>query len=328
MLKKLKIDSFVLAIIISIIIAYFLPQLGASDSPVNLNQVSSIGISLIFFFYGLSLDNQAIKNGLKNWKLHVSVQASTFLLFPLIIMVFYPLVKDSSYELIWLSFLFMAALPSTVSSSVVMVSMAKGNLPAAIFNASISGILGIIFTPLWLMPFAEKSSVEFDFSAIYSQLVTEIVIPLALGLLLRRFLAQLAGKYKRQLDIFDKFVILLIIYKSFVQSFEDNIFSQLKLLDMIIMVSIVLVLFFLIYGITGWISKVFKFNHADQITNQYCGTKKSLVHGAVFSEALFGQTKIVGILLLPLMFYHAFQIFIISIFASKEGRKQREKSVE
>src|SRR5690625_2164792 len=216
MLKILNKNSFIIAIIISIAIAYFLPQVGADGSPVNLNLINSIGISLIFFFYGVSLDNQAIKNGLKNWKLHVSVQASTFLLFPLLIMVFYPLVKDSSYELIWLSFLFMAALPSTVSSSVVMVSMEKENFPAAIFNASISGILGIIFTPLWLMPFAEKSSVEFDFSAIYSQLVTEIVIPLALGLLLRRFLAQLAGKYKRQLDIFDKFVILLIIYKSFV----------------------------------------------------------------------------------------------------------------
>src|SRR5699024_3519383 len=142
--------------------------------------------------------------------------------------------------------LFMAALPSTVSSSVVMVSMAKGNLPAAIFNASISGILGIIFTPLWLMPFAEKSSVEFDFSAIYSQLITEIVIPLTLGLLLRRFLSNLAGKYKRQLDLFDKFVILLIIYKSFVQSFEDKIFSQLKLLDMLVMIVVVLILFFLI----------------------------------------------------------------------------------
>lgn len=325
MLKKLKIDSFVVAIIISIVIAYFLPQLGASDSPVDLDRFSSIGIALIFFFYGISLENSAIKNGLKNWKLHLSVQSTTFLIFPLIVMIFYPLIKDTSYQLMWLSFLFMAALPSTVSSSVVMVSMAKGNLTAAIFNASISGILGILFTPLWLMPFAEQSNVEFDFTAIYAQLITEIIIPLTLGLLLRRFLANWAAKYKKQLDLFDKFIILIIIYKSFVHSFEDKIFSQLNLLDMLIMVGIVLVLFFFIYWLTGKISRLLNFNHADTITNKYCGTKKSLVHGAVFSEALFGQTKIVGILLLPLMFYHAFQIFIISIYASKEGRRAEEK---
>ncbi|GAL78303.1 sodium/bile acid symporter family [Algibacter lectus] len=49
--------------------------------------------------------------------------------------------------------LFLAALPSTVSSSVVMVSMAKGNIPAAIFNASISGIIGVALTPLWMGAF-------------------------------------------------------------------------------------------------------------------------------------------------------------------------------
>ncbi len=324
MLKKIKIDSFVIAIVISILLAYLFPQLGDSNSPVPMNLISSLGISFIFFFYGLSLSSQALREGLKNWKLHVSVQASTFLLFPLIILPFFPLVKDTSYEILWLAFLFMAALPSTVSSSVVMVSMAKGNLPGAIFNASISGIIGIILTPLWLLPFIKQTDVAFDFSSIYLQLVTEIVIPLALGLLLRKFMGAWALKHKRTLNKFDKFIILLIIYKSFVQSFEDRIFSSVSLLEMGVMVALVLVLFVVIYFTTGWIGKVLKFNHADQITNQFCGTKKSLVHGTVFSEALFGQTNIVGIILLPLMFYHALQILVISVIATRKGKEQME----
>src|SRR5690625_7935777 len=82
-----------------------------------MNTISSLGISLIFFFYGLSLSTEAIKNGLKNWRLHVVVQGSTFLLFPLLVLIFYPFVKDTSQKLLWLAFLFMAALPSTVSRS-------------------------------------------------------------------------------------------------------------------------------------------------------------------------------------------------------------------
>lgn len=321
MLKKLKIDSFVIAIIISIVIAYFLPQLGASDSPIPMNQISSLGISFIFFFYGLSLNSEAIKNGLKNWKLHLSVQSSTFILFPLLILPFFPLFKDTSYEILWLAFLFMAALPSTVSSSVVLVSMAKGNLPAAIFNASISGIIGIIITPLWMMPFIKQTDIAFNFSSIYLQLITEIVVPLILGLLLRKYLGNWAQKHKRQLNLFDKFVILLIIYKSFVQSFEDEIFSSVSILEMGVMIILVLLLFFIVYSLTGWFGKLLKFNHADRITYQFCGTKKSLVHGTVFSEALFGQTSIIGIILLPLMFYHAFQILIISVIATKKGKE-------
>lgn len=321
MLKRLRIDPFVLAIIISIFIAYIFPQAGASDSPLPMDTISSLGISFIFFFYGLSLSTEAIKNGLKNWRLHVVVQGSTFLLFPLLVVVFYPLVKDTSRELLWLSFLFMAALPSTVSSSVVMVSIAKGNLPAAIFNASISGIIGIILTPLWMMPFIQHVDASSDFTSIYMQLITEIVVPLALGLSLRKFLGQWARSNRRTLDLFDKFIILLIIYKSFVHAFEDKIFSLLSFTDMMIMVVLVLVLFYLVYYLTGWIGQILKFNHADRITNQYCSTKKSLVHGTVFSDALFGQTSIVGILLLPLMFYHAIQILIISIHATKVGKE-------
>lgn len=324
---KIKIDKFVLAIVVSVVIAYFFPQLGASDSPVPMNTISSIGISLIFFFYGLSMSTQAIKTGLKNWRLHVVVQSSTFLLFPLVILIFYPFVKGSEYELTWLSFLFLAALPSTVSSSVVMVSMAKGNLPAAIFNASISGILGIIFTPLWMMPFAQQTDIVFDFTSIYLQLITEIVVPLILGLLLRRFWSEWAHRQKRKLDLFDKFVILLIIYKSFVHSFEDKIFSNLNIWDMTIMVVLTLILFFVIYSLTGWFGRILNFNRADQITNQFCGTKKSLVHGTVFSEALFGQTGIIGILILPLMFYHAFQILIVSVIAGRIGKKRVEISL-
>ena len=329
MLKNFKIDSFVIAIVISIVIAYLLPQMGASDSPVPMNMISSLGISFIFFFYGLNLSTAAIKNGLKNWRLHIVVQSSTFILFPILILPFFPLMKDTSYELIWIGFMFLAALPSTVSSSVVMVSMAKGNLPAAIFNASISGILGILITPLWMLPFITQTDVPFDFSSIYLKLIMEIVIPLSLGLLLRKYLGAWAGRHKKQLNKFDRFIILLIIYKSFVHSFEEDIFSSISISTMAIMVALVLLLFYIVYSITGWLGRIFKFNRADRITNQFCGTKKSLVHGTVFSEALFGQTAIIGILILPLMFYHAFQILIISIIAAKKGKQElTEEEVE
>lgn len=321
-MKKINIDSFVIAILISVVVAYIFPWPGSSGSPIPMNTISSIGISLIFFFYGLSLNTEALKDGLSNWRLHLVVQGSTFFIFPLLVLPFYPIFKGTSHELMWLAFLFMAALPSTVSSSVVLVSMAGGNLPAAIFNASISGILGILFTPLWMTPFIQASDISYDFTAIYMQLFTEIVIPLALGLLLRRRWGDLAMKYKRQLDNFDKFIILLIVYKSFVQSFEDQIFTSISFLNMIVLIILVLIIFFIMFHLTGWIGRMLKFNREDSITNQFCGTKKSLVHGTVFSDALFGQTSIVGILLLPLMFYHAFQILIISIYATRMGKEK------
>lgn len=320
---KFKLDKFVLAIITVVILAYFFPDLAKEDSPINLGRIGSIGISFIFFFYGLKLSPKEIASGLKNWRLHVLIQASTFLLFPLLVLPFKPLISAEN-ETLWLAFLFLAALPSTVSSSVVMVSIAKGNIPAAIFNASISGLIGIVVTPLWIGLFQNQSNSDYDLGQIYLKLLTEILLPVFLGLILHRFLGKFAKKNSKYLTLFDKSVILLIIYKSFSESFLGKIFESVNFMDLILIFCLVITIFIIVYLTIGKISKWLGFSKEDQITAKFCGTKKSLVHGTVFSDILFQHTSAIGILLLPLMLFHAIQIFIISIIANKLSRHSIE----
>lgn len=325
LLSKIKLDRFVLAIILVVVLAYFFPGLGSKESKVPLDTISSVGISLIFFFYGLKLSPEKIKTGLKNWKLHILVQVSVFLFFPLLILAFYPALGSSETENIWLAFLFMAALPSTVSSSVVMVSLAKGNVPAAIFNASISGLIGIVVTPLWLGIFLEEKAGDFSLIDVYVKLLMEILLPVILGLFLNRYLGKYAARYSSYLTLFDKSVILLIIYKSFVHSFEDKVFISVDFKDLVLIYVAVLAIFSLMYFMIGFIAKKLGFNREDKITAQFCGTKKSLVHGTVFSKILFPASMPTGIILLPLMLFHASQILIISILATRLGNGLKKK---
>ncbi len=317
----MKLDKFVLAIICTIIIAYFVPQFGLETSVIPLEIISSIGISLIFFFYGLKLNGEKLKEGLKNWKLHVLIQLSTFLLFPLLVLLFYPFIQSEEASLLWLAVFFMAALPSTVSSSVVMVSMAKGNIPSAIFNASISGIIGIAVTPLLVGFFTNNTSVNFDYSSVYLKLIIEIILPVVLGISLQRFFGKYAYTYSKQLSTFDKSVILLIIYKSFAKSFHQKIFSTVSVFDFMVLFTVVIALFFTVYYLIGYVSKKLDFSLEDRIAAQFCGTKKSLVHGTVFSKVLFGTSAVAGFMLLPIMLFHAIQILIISIIARKLGNR-------
>ncbi len=319
---KVKIDGFIIAIIVVVALAWFFPHWGNPQSGIPLDLIASVGISLIFFFYGLKLNPQQIKNGLKNWKLHSIVQATTFLIFPLIVLAFYPFIKTENGQTIWIAFLFLAALPSTVSSSVVMVSIARGNVPAAIFNASISGLIGIVITPLWMGMFLNQSSINFNLGEIYIKLVTEILLPVTIGLVLQRYFGNYARKYTRYLTLFDKSVILLIIFKSFSRSFEDKIFSSVDMIDLSLIILAVILLFYFIYFLTGYLSKLFGFNLEDSITAQFCGTKKSLVHGTVFAKILFQHSASTGIFLLPIMLFHPIQILIISFVASKLGRRE------
>lgn len=296
---KPRIDRFVLAVIGVIGLAYLFPQWGLPDSKIPVDVISGIGISLIFFFYGLKLSPTKLKDGVKNWRLHLLVQASTFLIFPILVLLFRPLMQNEEQEIIWLAFFFLAALPSTVSSSVVMVSIAKGNIPAAIFNASISGIIGVVLTPLWMGLFVKNAQTDFNFADIYTKLIVQIILPVLLGVVLQRFWGAYAQKYSKQLTLFDKSIILLIIYKSFARSFDEDIFSSVSMVDLLILFVAVLILFWLIYFLTGFLAKKLKFNTEDRITAQFCGTKKSLVHGTVFAKIIFGNMSSIGIILLP-----------------------------
>mgnify|MGYP000716292797 CR=1 FL=1 len=85
-----KIDPFILGLFIVIILAWLLPGLGDFDTWYSLDKLSNIGISLIFFFYGLKLSPKQMMEGLSNFRLHILVQLSTFLIFPLIILAIKP----------------------------------------------------------------------------------------------------------------------------------------------------------------------------------------------------------------------------------------------
>lgn len=304
---------FIIAIFVAIAIAYFLPQ-GPELLP--LKMITDVGIGLIFFFYGLKLSPAEFKQGLMNYKIHIIIHLTTFLIFPILCIACLPLFDQGLQSESWIALFFLGTLPSTVSSSVVMVAVARGNLPAAIFNASLSGLLGIFATPLWLGMVLE-SSTDFDFLSVLQKLILQIVAPLLAGLFFQKFLGTWASKHSKKLSNFDKATIILIIYTSFSNSFSSNIFATISWGEILKMAMIVIILFFLVYYGTLLASKALRLNTRDTITAQFCGTKKSLVHGSVMVRVIFGSTANSGLILLPIMLYHSTQLILIAWFAEK-----------
>lgn len=319
-MRGIKLDRFVLLLISMILLGYWLPGI---EDIIPLEEISTYGIAGIFFFYGLKLSPTQMKEGLSNWKLHLVVQLSTFFIFPLLVLATLPLVQTEEHRTLWLGVFFLAALPSTVSSSVVMVSIAKGNIPGAIFNASISGLIGILLTPIWMSLFLEMhGDTTFELGETFLELIVKIILPVILGMVLHRFWGAFAIKHKKQLTMFDKTVILIIVYKSFSHSFSSGIFAGIDAFELSVVGFGVIILFFIVYAIIYFLSRKLSFSREDTVTALFCGSKKSLVHGSVFSSVLFAGMTSAGIFLVPIMIYHAFQLFIISIVAQRQSRKK------
>lgn len=319
---KVGLDWFILAIIIMIVAASIWPTPGIQKGLFSLKSIAGYGVSLIFFFYGLRLSPEKLREGLSNWKLHSVVQLSTFLLFPVLMLILMKLFGTNGNELFWLGAFYVAALPSTVSSSVVMVSIAGGNIPAAIFNASISSLIGVFITPLWMGIVLTTSSQGFDLTDVIIKLVIQVLVPVSLGIILHFKFGAYADKHRKKMRYFDQSVILLIIYTAFCESFAKHMFSEHGASDILILGLCMIALFFFVYGIISLISKFMHFNREDNITAVFCGSKKSLVHGTVMSKVLFPNAAAAGIILLPLMIYHALQLMAASIIAQSMARKE------
>ncbi|MCH4822899.1 bile acid:sodium symporter [Gramella lutea] len=309
--------GFIAAIFLAIAIAWFLPQ-GIDILP--LKTITDIGVGLIFFFYGLKLSPAEFKAGVINYRVHIIIQVTTFIIFPLLCLLCLPFFEDGLTSDLWIALFFLGTLPSTVSSSVVMVALAKGNLPTAIFNASLSGLLGIVATPLWIGFVLEKTA-DFDFLIVLQKLFLQIILPLLIGLFFQRYFGDLARKYGRQLGLLDKTTIILIIYSSFSKSFTSDLIESIELGDLLKMSLIVVVLFFLVFFGLAYFSKIAGLNTEDKIAAQFCGTKKSLVHGSVMVRVLFGNAANSGLLLLPIMLYHSTQLILVAWFAEKYKKR-------
>ena len=317
-LKKIGLEPFIIMLFASILLAYIYPPLGMKrEAGVSLGDIANWGVSFIFFFYGMRLNREKLKSGLVNVRLHILVHASTFLLFPLIMLAAMWAggafgAKGNGYYL-WMGAFFLATLPSTVSSSVVMVSIAGGNMAAAIFNASVSSLIGVFVTPLWMGLFLENIDGAHNLGDVILKLVVQVLLPVV---------GRFAEKYKKALRMFDETVILLIVYTSFCDSFRKKMFEGFSAAEIIELSAAMVALFFAAYGIIWCACRAMKFNREDAITALFCGSKKSLVHGSVMSKVLFSNPAIIGVVLLPTMLYHAYQLIIVSIIAKKMGEKR------
>jgi sodium/bile acid cotransporter 7 len=217
---------------------------------------------------------------------------------------------------------YLSALPSTVSASVVMVSIAGGNLPGAIFNASISSLLGVILTPAWMGILSDSAQGEIDFWASLGELSVKVLLPVFLGILLHSWLFPKLKGVLPKLKYVDQTVIMMIVFTSFAESFAQKIFSSYQMHTLLAVGGTMLGIFLLVLLLMEGISRALKFSLQDRITTLFCGSKKSLVHGVVIGKVIFPDPAVLGLVLLPVMLYHIQQLIFGSILAGYFGGKR------
>lgn len=193
--SRLRPDNFTLALLCTVGLASLLPMKGAAA--IVLDDVTTVAIAALFFLHGARLPRESIIGGMLHWRLHLTILACTFLLFPLLGLMFKPLSGWLLTPELYLGVLFLCTLPSTVQSSIAFTSMARGNVPAAVCSASLSSILGVFLTPLLLTALAGTSGGVHDPLHAIGGIMLQLLVPFVAGHLLRPWIMRLGGKAAR-----------------------------------------------------------------------------------------------------------------------------------
>src|SRR5262249_40929698 len=149
MRPTMKPDWFLGGMFAAIVLAWAAPGPGAHEGWLHPEALTKAGVAAGFFLHGAGVSFGALRAGVLNWRLHALVQTVIFLVFPLIGFGLGAALDGHVAPELDLGMFYLCALPSTVSSSVAMTAAAGGNVAGAVFNATLSSVIGTFVTPMW-----------------------------------------------------------------------------------------------------------------------------------------------------------------------------------
>ncbi|MFD8893457.1 bile acid:sodium symporter family protein [Streptomyces sp. NPDC059566] len=312
---RLPLDPYVLALLATVGLAALLPARGPVATLAD--GASTAAVALLFFLYGARLSTREALEGVRHWRLHLTVLAATFVLFPLLGLAARGLVPGLLTAPLYSGLLFLCLVPSTVQSSIAFTSIARGNVPAAICAGSFSSLAGIVLTPLLAAALLGGDAGGFSLDSLL-KITLQLLLPFLLGQALRSRVGGFLVRHKQVLGHVDRGSILLVVYAAFSAGVVAGIWHRVSLPQLAALMLVEAVLLAVMLLATWYGAARLGFGRADRIAIQFAGSKKSLAAGLPMASVLFGPHAALAVL--PLMLFHQMQLMVCAVIARRRTR--------
>jgi len=311
LLARLNIDPYLLLLLGTVGLASVLPARGIWADIAS--GVADVGIALLFFLHGAKLSREAIIDGARAWKLHLTTMGLTFVLFPIVGLGVQaiPGLEPSLAT----GVLFLTLLPSTVQSSIAFTAIAGGNVAAAVCSASFSNLAGIFLTPVLTAVLITGKQGGFSTDPVIA-ISVQLLLPFLAGHFLRPVIGGFVTRHKQVLGYVDRGSILLVVYTAFGAAVLEGLWSRVTLGELGLIAALSLAVLAIVMVAATLIGRAMDFSREDRIVLLFCGSKKSLATGVPLAGVLFAQAQ-VGAIILPLMFFHQIQLMVCAVLARR-----------
>ncbi len=315
-LHRFRPDNFTVALLATVLLASLLPCRG--ETARVFDGITDGAIALLFFLHGAKLPRAAIVRGMTHWRLHLTVFASTFMLFPLLGLALQPLGHLLLTPQLALGMLFVCTLPSTVQSSIAFTSIAGGNVSAAVVSASMSNLIGIVLTPLLVgLLLASHGGSGASWHGVLD-IVLQLLLPFALGHVARRWIGGWVDQHKPVLGYTDQGTILLVVYTAFSAAVVEGLWRDTPISALLATLAMCALLLALVMPTLTWAARRLGFSREDEITIVFCGSKKNMASRIPMAKILFaGRLGGLGALVLLLMIFHQLQLMVCAVVARR-----------
>ncbi len=318
-------QSLTLALVAAIVLAALAPELGARGGPLRPETSAKAAVFLIFLMQGLSLPTRQLLRSAANARLHAFCLACNFLLGPALMLGLLAAFGPWLPENLRPGLLFLAVLPTTISSAVVMTANSRGDTAAALFATTLSNLLGIVATPflcLWLL---DAPNLQFPpLNPLFASLAGLVLLPLLLGQCLRPFAREPIRRAAPAFKTAANALVVFIVFAAFCDSAASGLWSRLGPDYLAAAFGLCLLYLAAFSGLVWFAAPLASRSPASRSAAFFCGSHKTIATGVPMATLLFAAAPAadLGALLLPLMIFHPLQLILGGILAPRFAAKE------
>ncbi len=313
-------NGFLFGLVLAIVAAIVFPEYGSDNGLLNAGFLSKIGVVLIFLFQGVMLASEKLKEGVLEWKLHVVIQGYIFLVIPFLGIFFVGLAGSFFPESIQIGFIYLAVLPTTVSSAIVFTSLAGGNVAVALFNTIVSNLAGVVLTPVLINLFMKaRTSNGFEsLGGLIQTIALLILLPFVVGQICRLLIvADYLNFWKKPVDWMSRVIVLFIVFNAFSDSMLNGVWSGQGLSLTISVLSGVIVFAIMVLLMVVLGSRWMRLAPPEGAAMCFLASHKTLAAGVPMAKLVFLGRSDLALILLPIMFYHPLQLIVSGLLVAR-----------
>ena len=312
------IDPLVVAILAVLVLGLVLPASGTAADV--LSTVQTVAIVVLFFGYGARMRTSEIWDGLRNGRLQGSMLVATFVVFPVLGLAAQLLPDAVLRPELATGVLYLSLLPSTVQSSVVFTSIARGNIAGAITGATISNVAGVLVTPLLVALLLGGSG---GASGSLVGILLQLLLPFAVGQLLQPWIGGWVRAHAWLTRLTDRFTILLVAYTAVSEAQTSGAWDHVTPGALVGLVVVCAVLLAVMLTLTWNGGRGLAM--PDRIALLMVGSKKSLATGLPMAAVLF-TPAVAASVALPVIVFHQLQLATCAVLARRLAARPDEPS--